>query len=671
MAVKVSVIMPVYNAEAYLEKSITSVLNQSLKDIELICINDASTDNSLNILKEFSQKDNRLKVYDIPKSGQGAARNLGIQKSNGIFIGFIDADDWINDTMYEKLFEAADNNNTDLAMCYTLPYDSKSLNHIKNYIFDIELQVFGNDIEPQFLDSTKILNNIEFISLVIWNKIYRKELINKLQIRFNTSLPIFEDIYFSYKLLLNVKSLAIVKQRLYNYLSYKNDSLMNALNINKFRAIIELLISLEKNIEEELKDPLIALKFDKFKLNQISYWLNYNFYKKKTSASETKQFFCKVSLYLRKIKKPYIQNLSNNVETYLIIHNFYTIFRYKVTYDKIKKNLINRRPFINKDMSQYKYPQSKNWLGLKNLLVKKDALVLVTDQNYLEYTKQVIYTSYSKGKWQGDYVLIVYNIPDEKLEWFKKRYIYILDFEKIINEKINNWPPVIIQKLYLLHPYMKKWRKLIYLDTDISILKDINDLKKYKGFAAHADFDKFTLRHQLLNSSEASTEGKKLFKELEKMYDLELPAFNVGVMVINTGNNSYELFNKGLDLLFRYKNIIRFPEQAIFNLMFYKSWTDLPYYYNTYTNFLTFEDARKENLLKNKDIRILHFFGNNKPWESTNYFNPFWYNNYLEAEHFPEFIEINGYKDKFSKRITVFLKKYFRKKILSRLNRND
>ena len=100
----VSVIVPVYNTEQYLNRCLDSLINQTLKDIEIICINDGSTDNSLNILKEYANKDNRIVIIDNKHSGVGATRNLGLKKATGTYIGFCDSDDYVDTTFYENLY---------------------------------------------------------------------------------------------------------------------------------------------------------------------------------------------------------------------------------------------------------------------------------------------------------------------------------------------------------------------------------------------------------------------------------------------------------------------------------------------------------------------------------------------------------------------------------------
>ncbi|MBL0052073.1 MAG: glycosyltransferase family 2 protein [Bacteroidetes bacterium] len=114
---KVTVIIPVYNTQDYLQQCLDSVINQSLTDIEIICINDGSTDNSLSILKEYVVQDNRLRIIDIERGGQGTARNLAIKEATGEYVGFVDSDDWIENDMFEELYNSASTFATDVTVC--------------------------------------------------------------------------------------------------------------------------------------------------------------------------------------------------------------------------------------------------------------------------------------------------------------------------------------------------------------------------------------------------------------------------------------------------------------------------------------------------------------------------------------------------------------------------
>ena len=102
---KVSVIIPVYNVEKYLRKCLESVVNQTLKDIEIICVNDGSTDSSALILDEYARNDNRIKVYTQENQGQGAARNMALELAQGDYIAFVDSDDWLEVSALEELYK--------------------------------------------------------------------------------------------------------------------------------------------------------------------------------------------------------------------------------------------------------------------------------------------------------------------------------------------------------------------------------------------------------------------------------------------------------------------------------------------------------------------------------------------------------------------------------------
>lgn len=113
---KVSIIIPVYNTEKYLSRCLNSLVKQTLHDIEIICINDGSEDNSLSILENYASSDERIVLIDQKNQGQSVARNRGIEIARGKYIGFVDSDDWVDDNYFEKLYCAAENNNCDIAV---------------------------------------------------------------------------------------------------------------------------------------------------------------------------------------------------------------------------------------------------------------------------------------------------------------------------------------------------------------------------------------------------------------------------------------------------------------------------------------------------------------------------------------------------------------------------
>ena len=111
---KVSIIVPAYNAEAYLRQCLDSIISQTLQDIEILCINDGSKDSTLEIMREYAAKDSRLKVIDKPNTGYGNSMNVGLQMAKGEYIGIVESDDFVKPEMYQVLYEAASKNELDL-----------------------------------------------------------------------------------------------------------------------------------------------------------------------------------------------------------------------------------------------------------------------------------------------------------------------------------------------------------------------------------------------------------------------------------------------------------------------------------------------------------------------------------------------------------------------------
>ncbi|MBR6099633.1 glycosyltransferase family 2 protein [bacterium] len=171
---KVSVIIPVYNVENYLRKCLDSVVNQTLQDIEIICINDGSTDNSLQILNEYAQKDNRIIVINKENQGVSAARNDGIEKAGGEFIMFLDSDDYF-------MPEACE-----------IAYNSVSDKY--------DIGIFGHYILKGKKLKQKPVDGVPADSINIWDKIFRTSFIKENNITFPTQITTAEDIIFSYEL---------------------------------------------------------------------------------------------------------------------------------------------------------------------------------------------------------------------------------------------------------------------------------------------------------------------------------------------------------------------------------------------------------------------------------------------------------------------------------------
>lgn len=211
--IKISIIVPVYNSANFLERCITSLVNQTIQDTEIILINDGSTDNSLEICKKFAKIDSRITVLSQENQGQSKARNAGIDIAKGDYIGFVDSDDWIDLDFYEKLYNAALENDADIAAAGIIRLNKKS----KNFHLRFEKTEATNNADRKFE-----LCDVPDKSYVI-NKIYKLKKLNKLNIRFEDGV-IYEDVIFTPQVLYYTDELVTVPGTYYYYWRHANST---------------------------------------------------------------------------------------------------------------------------------------------------------------------------------------------------------------------------------------------------------------------------------------------------------------------------------------------------------------------------------------------------------------------------------------------------------------
>ena len=210
--VKVSIIIPVYNQEKYIEECLVSVVNQSLKEIEIICVNDGSTDNSLRILTEWKEKDDRISVISGPNCGYGKAMNIGLAAATGEYIGIVEPDDYVSLSMYEKLYTAAKEKDRDICKAdfYRSYGDSK-----KNVRFDYAS--LSNDPDDYGVVFCPRDNKKTFdFYLATWSGVYRRGFLEENGISHNeTPGASYQDNGFYFKTFVNAKRIMIVDEAFY------------------------------------------------------------------------------------------------------------------------------------------------------------------------------------------------------------------------------------------------------------------------------------------------------------------------------------------------------------------------------------------------------------------------------------------------------------------------
>ena len=191
--IKVSVVMPIYNAFSYLRPALDSIINQTLENIEIICIDDGSTDESLEILKEYQVADARVRIITETNAGPGIARNNGIHRARGEYIAFFDADDFYEPSFLEELYERARRDDLDIAFSQYDIYNSKldrfePSAHAEHSEMYSENSVTSKREYPDIVLSSTIAS--------AWNKLFRRSFILDKGLSFLTDVRLYEDVYF-------------------------------------------------------------------------------------------------------------------------------------------------------------------------------------------------------------------------------------------------------------------------------------------------------------------------------------------------------------------------------------------------------------------------------------------------------------------------------------------
>lgn len=240
--IKVSVIVPVYNVEKYLDKCLNTLARQTLKDIEIIIVNDGSPDNSQKIIDKYTEKYSNMKSYIKENGGLSDARNYGIKKANGEYIAFLDSDDYVTEDMYKKMYEKAKSGNFDMVVCDL------------NYIYPDKVIPASSNV---LTDTTNIKKCMLNIYPAAWNKIFKRKLFDN-GIEFKKGVW-FEDVEFIYRLLPSVKSIGTIHEHFNQYVQ-RDGSITNTINrkiyhyIDNWNGIIEYYK--KNNLYKEYKNEL-------------------------------------------------------------------------------------------------------------------------------------------------------------------------------------------------------------------------------------------------------------------------------------------------------------------------------------------------------------------------------------------------------------------------------
>lgn len=481
----ISIIIPVFNSSLYLKKCIFSLLKQSFRKIELICVDDGSHDDSLNILIEMSCLDNRIKVVSQKNKYAGEARNVGIDLARGKYLMFLDSDDFFEIDLCERLFHEAESNNSDIVVCDMRLHDEKTGKVSEpNWSLKTSLLPNGSLFKPK--DAADVIFN--FTNNWVWNKIFRADLIKSNNIKFQ-KIRHTNDLYFMCMTLVLAERVGIIKDRLINYRTNVKKSLTSLNTRNEsYYDVIECFTELKKSLEKINCFSKYNKSFVNLCVTQI-YW---NF--SKISDDEIKSKFicalfennffgipldCDPELFLE--KSTYSQYLdiiskfSNEQNIYLKIKN--SAHRFKVISFDIFDTLVFRPYLKPKDLfSEIEVACDLNGFCEARVSAEKKARNL---RGNSEITIDDIYNE----------------IPEQfrfvkEIEVKKEIEVVFSNdvFVRLLEDLIDNGKEVVLTsdmyleestiKLILEKCNIKKYKKL-YLSSALGLTKKTGDLFKY------------------------------------------------------------------------------------------------------------------------------------------------------------------------------------------------
>lgn len=300
---EISIVMPVYNCEDYLEETLSCVFNQTFGDFELICVDDGSTDSSLNILKEFADNDSRLKIISQENKGSGAARNRGLIESSGEYLFFIDSDDYIVPDFLDVCIKNISKTDCDFLMF--------QIASIRDGLMDGDVMFTPYHMNEKFIfnyeiNKTSVINSY----FAPWSKFYKKEFLEKYNILFDEDLP-YEDVLFHVKSMIKASKILFIPECLYYYRIDSQNSLSS--DSTTHIKIFDVVENVRKYLNEEGILDDFKMEFESFKTQQVIWHLN---------LPIDEEYFLKTKSYLKDVDCQNNTIMKNHFkEMYEIIYN--------------------------------------------------------------------------------------------------------------------------------------------------------------------------------------------------------------------------------------------------------------------------------------------------------------------------------------------------------------
>lgn len=588
---KVSVIIPVYNVEQYLRRCLDSVVNQTLKEIEIICVDDGSTDSSLGILQEYATTDKRISVLKQQNLHAGVARNAGLTVARGDYLSFLDSDDFFEPEMLEKMYKKAVRNNADFCICHVKILNSSTCS----------LENCNYGLKDQYLPSKEAFSASDIYDKIfqvnqgwVWDKIYNRQFVTRSGIRFQATRTA-NDVYFNFCHLSIAKSIVVCPEHFVVHRLNVKNSLQSSREKSYFN-ICRAVTHIKKFLERNNLYSHVQTSFVNYAISNIIW--NYN-----------------------TIKDP--------AKTFLLsyIHQFYTDI-----YSSISKDCYFNSEIPEKFEEILEMPYIKN---IKSCI----PVIFATNNSYFVPCLVAIKSLIHHANPKKNYAIFVLhsNLSQENIEMLEQLNLPNIlvktvrtDIEKLISQRSLYTCAHYSQEMYyrlLIPELFNNFTKVIYLDCDIVLTRDIAELYNTK------------IGHNILGAVINPVFQSKDYVE----NTLNVPQekyFNSGVLIINNEKfKKVHILEKCMELLSKYDKL-RYPDQDLLNMACLGN----VYYLNPKWNFQWFlriqhinfpEYCCYEYLTAEKEPYIIHYSSNIKPWKQDNLqWAKFWWQYALQTRLF-------------------------------------
>ena len=604
--IKISIIVPVYNVSKYLSKCLDSLINQTLKEIEIICIDDGSADGSKEILEKYSNKDARIIYIEQKNSGQGSARNRGLEIARGKYIQFIDSDDSYCPDCCSIMYKVMEEECVDIA-CFEPNIIYEAFLNLK----DSDSQYFAlkysglNDVTPEMCSK---------LDVNCWNKIFRKSFLNRYNIKFPENTH-YEDVAFFWLWITRAKKIFGLKKRLINYVRRKNSFVGNLIN-QKSKYMLDG-IRVNNLIYDYLKENNLLNKFGQAYLKYIINRLPWQISCINTiDINERRQLIDATSELISNFD---IKDFKLNKNEELL---FYIIKEKRYYALNSGSNIDNKTisPFFDKNNIPIVFAVDSNYVQYLSVAIQS---IIENRSHNCNYDIVILYTKLQDYEKQM-LLSIQENISNVAIRFINMDF-WIKEYNLSSLLQINHITLSAYFRL-LVSSIFENYDKIIYLDSDIIVEKDIQELYNIdigsNSIAAVLDtVIAYDLDYGLLNMGLKTYLSKFLnIKDTNKY-------FNSGVLLINIKKwKELEIENKLLQVA-RINNKF-FHDQNVLNSVFQEDYYELPqqwnFQYHVKFQWLEYHKKLPEELIKlYDDISIkpflIHYTSVQKPWIQLNH----------------------------------------------------